>query len=79
MTNIATDPGSPLVWSVCSYSNTSQSQNGVYVQKFNKQSGARLLTDNALNIYLISASFDTQAGGLALVNDAAVFMNYDAN
>jgi len=79
MTNIATDPGSPLVWSVCSYSNTSQSQYGVYVQKFNKQTGARLLTDNALNIYPISASFDTQAGGLALVNDAPVFMSYDAN
>ncbi|MBM3159371.1 MAG: immunoglobulin domain-containing protein [Bacteroidetes bacterium] len=79
MTNIATDSGSPLVWSVCSYSNTSQSQYGVYVQKFNKQTGARLLTDNALNIYPISASFDTQAGGLALVNDAPVFMSYDAN
>ncbi|MBU6177804.1 MAG: hypothetical protein KGO80_08585, partial [Bacteroidetes bacterium] len=79
MTNIATDPGSSFVWSVCSYSNTAQSQYGVYVQKFNKQTGARLLTDNALNIYPISSSFDTQAGQVALVNDAPVFMSYDAN
>ena len=78
MTNIATDPGSSFVWSVCSYSNTSQSQYGVYVQKFNKQTGARLFTDNALNVYPISSSFDTQAGGLWLVNDAPVFMSYDA-
>lgn len=79
MTNIATDPGSSFVWSVCSFSNTLQSQYGIYVQKFNKQTGARLLSDNALNIYPISASFDTQAGEVALVNDAPVFMSYDAN
>jgi len=79
MTNIATDPGSSFVWSVCSYSNTLQSQYGIYVQKFNKQTGARLLSDNAQNVYPISPSFDTQAGGVALVNDAPVFMSYDAN
>jgi hypothetical protein len=79
MTNIALDPSSSYVWSLCSYSNTSQSQYGVYVQKFSKQTGARLFTDNAQNIYPISASFDTQAGQVSLVNDAPVFMSYDAN
>jgi hypothetical protein len=79
MTNIALESGSSFVWSICSYSNTNQNQYGVYVQKFSKQTGARLFTDNALNVYPISSSFDTQAGDVSLVNDAPVFMSYDAN
>ena len=78
-TNIASTALSPVVWSVCSFSNTSQSQYGIYVQKFDKQTGARLLTDNAQQVYPISASFDVQAGDLSLVNDAPFFMSYDAN
>ncbi|MFM7672496.1 MAG: Ig-like domain-containing protein [Bacteroidota bacterium] len=78
-TNMVQDPGSPYVWSVCSYSNTNQNQYGVYVQKFLKSTGARLFSDNALNIYPISGSFDTQAGNVSLVNDAPVFMSYDVN
>jgi len=79
MTNIALNPGSPYVWSVCSFSNTLQSQYGVYVQKFIKQTGARLLSNTAQNIYPISTSFDTQAGNVSLVDDAPMFMSYDAN
>jgi hypothetical protein len=79
MTNIALNPGSPYVWSVCSFSNTLQSQYGVYVQKFLKQTGARLLSNTAQNIYPISTSFDTQAGNVSLVDDAPMFMSYDAN
>lgn len=78
-TAIALNPGSLYVWSVCSYSNTNQNQYGVYVQKFLKQTGARQLTDNALNVYPISGSFDTQAGEVSLVDDAPVFMSYDVN
>jgi len=79
MTNIASDPQSPVVWSVCSFSNTSQSQYGVFVQKFDKQTGARMLSDNAQQVYPISASFDTQAGDLSLVSDGPFFMSYDAS
>ncbi|NDF99165.1 MAG: hypothetical protein EB101_09630, partial [Chitinophagia bacterium] len=78
MTNIAASPQSSFVWSVCSFSNTAQSQYGVFVQKFDKQTGARLLTDNAKQVYPISSSFDTQAGDLSLVDDAPFFMSYDA-
>lgn len=78
-TNIALDPGSLYVWSLCSYSNTNQNQYGVYAQKFLKSTGARLLTDNAQVVYPISASFDTQAGNVSLVNDGPVFLSYDIN
>jgi len=79
MTNIAASPQSSVVWSVCSFSNTNQSQYGVFVQKFDKQTGNRLLTDNAKQVYPISTAFDVQAGDLSLVNDAPFFMSYDAN
>jgi len=78
-TNMALNPGSPYVWSLCSFSNTLQSQYGVYVQKFLKSTGARLLGAGALNIYPISANFDSQVGNVSLVNDAPVFMSYDVN
>lgn len=77
-TNIAIKPGSPYVWSVCSFSNTNQNQYGVYVQKFNKATGARLFGDNAMNIYPISANYDNQVGELNLIQDAPVFMTEDA-
>jgi hypothetical protein len=79
LTNIAASPQSAVVWSVCSFSNTSQSQYGIFLQKFDKQTGARLLSDNAQQVYAISPSFDVQAGDLSLVNDAPFFMSYDGN
>ncbi len=79
MTNIALDPGSPFVWSICTFSNTNQNQYGVFVQKFLKSTGARQFGDGALNIYPISGNFDTHAGNVSLINDAPVFMSYDAN
>lgn len=78
MTNIAANPQSSVVWSVCSFSNTNQSQYGIFIQKFDKQTGARLLSDNAQQVYAISPSFDSQVGNLSLVNDAPFFMSYDA-
>ena len=78
-TNIALDPSSDFVWSVCSFSNTNQNQYGIYVQKFLKATGARQLSNTALNVYPISASFETQVGDLSLVNDGPFFMSADAN
>lgn len=78
-TNINLTPGSPYVWSVCTFSNTSQTTYGVYIQKFLKTTGARLFTDGAKVVYAISSSTDQQIGGLALVNDTPMFMNYDVS
>ncbi len=79
MTNIALTPGSPYVWSLCSFSNTSQSQYGIYVQKFAKATGARQFGNSSKNVYPISTNFDTQAGTVSLVNDAPVFMHYNSS
>ena len=77
-TSICLTPGSRYVWAVCTFSNPSQTQYGVYVQKFMKTSGARQLSDYAKNVYSISGSGDTQAGDLVLVYDTPMFMSYNS-
>lgn len=78
-TNINLTAGKPHVWAVCTYSDGAQNNYGVYIQKFRKSDGTRLLTDNGKAVYPISSSLDQQQGELALVNDDPMFMNYDGN
>lgn len=79
LTNIALSSSSPYVWSVCTFSNSNQSQYGVYVQKFLKTTGARQFTDNGKVVYPISSSSDYQSGEMILVNDTPIFLSYDVN
>ena len=78
-TNIAHTPGSPYVWAVCTYSNTLQSQDGVFVQKFDVATGAVLLDPLGKEVFPISANSDIQTGKLTLANDDPIFMSYDVN
>ena len=72
-TKIAFAPGSQFVWSICNYTNTGQSSYGVSIQKFDKSSGDRQLTENARVIYPIGSS-KVFAGDLQLINDQAIFL-----
>ncbi len=78
-TNIDLTPGSPYVWSLCTFSNPNQTTYGVYVQKFRKTTGARQFTDQGKVVYPISSNMDTQAGSISLVNDEPMFMSYSSN
>jgi hypothetical protein len=78
-TAINMTPGSSYVWSVCTFSNTGQTQYGVYIQKFLKTTGARQFTDAAKIVYAISSNSDQICGNLALVNDTPMFSSYDVN
>ena len=73
-TKIAIAPGSQYIWAICTYTNTSQGQRGEYVQKFDKNTGARQFTDNAKVVYPISEDFRQHAGPLFLVNDQPLFL-----
>lgn len=79
VTEINLTPGSPYVWSVCTFCNPSQTQYGVYIQKFTKEGGLRQFTDQGKVVYPIAPSSEQQRGGLALVSDAPMFMFYDVN
>ncbi len=72
-TQISFQPGSQNVWAICTYTTTSQGEKGEYVQKFDKDSGTRLLTENAKVIYPIGSE-KVHAGSLYLKDDAPLFL-----
>jgi hypothetical protein len=78
-TSIGMKPGSSYVWSVCSFCDPNQTNYGVYVQKFNKVTGARQFTDMGKIVYPITASRDTKAGEIVIVDDNPMFMSYNSN
>jgi len=73
-TNIATNEALPYVWAVASFSDPNQSEYGVYVQKFNKTDGTRILDPNGKEVYPIDTSRYAQQGNLALKDGNPVFM-----
>ncbi|MFT4850502.1 MAG: hypothetical protein ACI83B_003060 [Sediminicola sp.] len=72
-TQIAYESGSDYIWAICTYTNPSQGQKGEYVQKFDKTSGERQLTDNAKQVYAIGSE-KIHVGGLQLKNDSPLFL-----
>lgn len=73
-TRIAHELGSQYIWAICTYTTPSQSNEGEFVQKFDKDTGARLFTDNAKEIYPVDSEYNVHAGGLHLVNDLPLFL-----
>ena len=54
-TKITYQEGSQYIWATCTYTNMSQSEKGERIQKFDKETGARMLTDQAKEIYPIGS------------------------
>ncbi|ESU20346.1 hypothetical protein FEDK69T_28630 [Flavobacterium enshiense DK69] len=73
-TRIAFSPGSQYVWAISNYTPSTQDIRGEYVQKFDKTTGARLLTDNAKQVFPIDANRKVHASSLELINDAPFFL-----
>ncbi|WP_353149163.1 T9SS type A sorting domain-containing protein [Chryseobacterium sp.] len=67
-------PGSPHIWAIAHYTNPSQNLGGEFVQKFDKNTGARLLTNTAKQVFPIDDNFMHHAGNLYLVNDNPFFI-----
>ena len=75
-TKIAFKEGSAYIWSSCNYTNTSQSEKGEYIQKFDKETGARMFTDNAKEIFPIGSE-KVHAGSIYLLNDSPLLLIKD--
>lgn len=71
---IAFTPGSQFIWAVANYTPSAQGSGGEYVQKFDKNTGARLFTDNAKEVFAISTEFRIHTGDLHLVDDKPYFV-----
>jgi len=72
-TEIAFQPGSQYVWSISTYRNATQSERGEYVQKFDKDSGAREFTDNAKVLFPLGNDKSHQ-GSLRLRDGSPLFL-----
>ncbi|MGO4709091.1 T9SS type A sorting domain-containing protein [Chryseobacterium sp. 2TAF14] len=71
---IAFAPGSQVIWAISEYTSSGQGQTGEYIQKFDKNTGNRLLTDNAKQVFPISNNTMSSAGNLHLVNNNPYFV-----
>jgi hypothetical protein len=77
-TEIAFQSGSQNIWAIATYTNSTQSDRGEYVQKFDKDSGARGLTDNAKVVFPIGGE-KVHAGSLRLLNNTPLFLMEEGN
>jgi Secretion system C-terminal sorting domain len=69
------------IWTTCTFSNTSQSQYGIYTQRFNAATGARQLTDAAQQVFAVSANTEQQPpSGISICSDGnLMLMLYDVS
>lgn len=78
-TGIALNENAPNIWAVAAFSDPSQNQYGVYVQKFDTATGSVLLNPTGKEVYPVSASRDTYEGGLSLADNDPMFISYDVD
>lgn len=63
------------VWTTCTFSNTTQTQYGIYTQRFNAATGARQLTDAAQQLFAVSASTEQQPpSGISTCSDGNLML-----
>ncbi|MDA9803944.1 T9SS type A sorting domain-containing protein [Flavobacteriaceae bacterium] len=67
-TKITYQEGSQYIWATCTYTNTSQSEKGERIQKFDKETGARMLTDQAKEIYPIGSE-KVHVGSISMIDN----------
>ena len=75
-TEIAFQTGSQYIWSIATYTDNTQNQKGEYVQKFDKDTGAREFTDTAKNIYPLGSD-KVHSGALRLLGNSPLFILKD--
>lgn len=73
-TKVAFSVGSDYVWSICTYTDNTQSLRGEYIQKFDKDTGERQFTDNAKELFALSDQPNVHAGQFQLLNDQPFFL-----
>ena len=71
---IAFSAGSQYIWGISNYTTSSQGSGGEYVQKFDKNTGARMFTDNAKQVFPITTDFMTHSGDMYLVDGKPYFI-----
>jgi len=76
---IAFAKGSNAIWAICTYTDAAQGSAGEYVQKFNKNTGVRLLGNEGKLLFPVAADYISHQGDLQLVNDQPIFLISNGN
>lgn len=63
-----------IIWAICTYTDPSQGKAGEYSQKFNVQTGERLLGDLAVEVFPISSDYITHASDLKVYFNLPFFL-----
>ncbi|MCX7551657.1 T9SS type A sorting domain-containing protein [Xanthomarina sp. F2636L] len=75
---IAMTPGSQHIYALCRYTESTQTLTGVYLQKLDKDSGMRLFTENAKEVYSIGAG-KSPTRDLVIINEQPIFLTLQNN
>lgn len=73
-TKIAFQNGTPYIWAICNFSNANQSEIGEYIQKFDKETGARQFSEYAKELYAISSEHNKHTSSLYIVENKPFFL-----
>lgn len=73
-TSIAKAPGSNEIWSSSRFTTTSQGSSGQYVQKFNKETGARLLGNSAKELFSVDSNEKAEDGPIKIIGNNPAFL-----
>jgi hypothetical protein len=72
--SIASEPTGDQIWASCTYSNADLTKTGEYIQKFSKNTGARIFSDSARVLFgLRQSSFYQREGEIRLVKNHLLF------
>lgn len=71
---VAFAPGSQYIWAIANYTSAGQGEGGEYVQKFDKNTGNRLFTNNAKQVFPITDNLMMHAQDLQLVDGKPFFV-----
>jgi hypothetical protein len=66
--------GDDVIWVACNLTNSTQSNYGVYVQKFTKETGERLLGDNAKEVFPINSDNFVHVGSIQIAQSRPLFL-----
>ncbi|SHK34400.1 T9SS type A sorting domain-containing protein [Epilithonimonas mollis] len=78
-TKIAMQAGSSNIWAISRFTTSSQGSSGTYVQKFDKNTGNRLLTDGAKELFSVTSNNKAQLANLRMANEKPVFISINAD
>lgn len=78
-TSIAMNSGSNYIWALSRLTSSGQGSIGSFVQKFDKNTGARLLSDSAQEIYPVTPTSKQPTSTLKMLGEKPVFATIDSN